>query len=72
VRRLDTRLGTARFPSLERAVRVEVESTPLRARISDATYEAILADAVAALAAYETASGAAELPISGHLVVATA
>lgn len=72
VRRLDTRLGTARFASLEQAVRVEVESTPLRDRISDATYEAILTDAVAALGAYETATGAADLPISGHLVVATA
>jgi SAM-dependent methyltransferase len=72
VRVLDTRLGTAHFPSLEQVVRVEVESTPLRERISDATYDAILADAVAALASYETPTGAADIPISGHLVVATA
>jgi hypothetical protein len=71
VRRFDTRLGTAHFPSLEQVVRVEVESTPLRDRISDATYGAILADAVAALAPFETPEGRAEIPISGHLVVAT-
>jgi SAM-dependent methyltransferase len=67
-----TVLGTARFPSLEQAVRIEIESTPLRDRITDAVYEAVLAEVVAALAPHETSTGAAELPISGHLVVARA
>ena len=49
-------------------MRVEVESTPLRDRIADAVYDAILHDAVAALRAHETAAGTAEIPIGGHLV----
>jgi len=65
-----TRLGTARFPSLEQVVRIEIESTPLRDRISDGVYDTILTEVVAALAGYETATGTAEIPISGHLVLA--
>ncbi len=65
-----TRLGTARFDSADEVVRIEVESTPLRQRISDAVYERILADSREVLAAFATNAGRIELPIQGHIVTA--
>jgi SAM-dependent methyltransferase len=64
-----TRLGTARFGSIEEMVRIEVESTPLVNRISDDTYRRIRADAEEALAQFRT-DGGVEVPIEGHLVTA--
>ncbi len=65
-----TRLGTARFDSIDELVRTEVESTPLRERISDETYARILEDAREKLATFQTATGRAEVPIEGHLITA--
>jgi SAM-dependent methyltransferase len=65
-----TRMGTARFDSIDELVKTEVEATPLAARISDQTYREILADARAALARFRTASGKVEAPIEGHLITA--
>jgi SAM-dependent methyltransferase len=65
-----TRLGTARFDSIEELVRIEVEATPLIDRIDADVYDRILADAAVALAAFATAEGRAEIPIAGHLVIA--
>ena len=64
-----TRLGTARFGSIEEMVRIEVESTPLVDRISDDTYRRIRADAEEALARFRT-DGGVEVPIEGRLVTA--
>jgi SAM-dependent methyltransferase len=64
-----TRLGTARFGSIEEMVRIEVESTPLVNRISDDTYRRIRADAEEALAQFRT-DGGVEVPVEGHLVTA--
>lgn len=66
-----TRTGTARFLSIEAVVRTEVEGTPLIDRISEETYRKILADAEEALRPFTTPKGAANLPMTGHLVVAT-
>ncbi|MGQ0519703.1 MAG: ubiquinone/menaquinone biosynthesis methyltransferase UbiE, partial [Actinomycetota bacterium] len=70
VRSTETLVGTARFASIEQLVEVEVESTPLRERIDERTYGAILADAREALGAFETPDGTAEVPIVGHIVTA--
>jgi SAM-dependent methyltransferase len=63
-------VGTARFTSIEEMVRIEVESTPLVDRIDDGIYGAILADARAELAQFETVNGNAEVPILGHILSA--
>lgn len=65
-----TRLGTARFDSIDEMVATEVESTPLAARISEETYRRILEDSREALAQFRTADGRAEVPIAGHLITA--
>ena len=65
-----TRLGTARFESIDQLVRTEVESTPLIERISDDVYRRILEDSREALRSFRTAPGAAEIPILGHLITA--
>lgn len=70
VRSTETHVGTARFDSVEQLVKIEVESTPLRDRIDEKTYDAILGDARSALAAFETEDGKAEVPIVGHIVTA--
>jgi SAM-dependent methyltransferase len=67
---IHTRLGTARFGSVEELVRIEVEGTPLIDRISDETYRRIRADADEALGQFRTGTGV-EVPIEGHLVTAT-
>jgi SAM-dependent methyltransferase len=66
----ETRLGVARFDSIDQLVRVEVESTPLIERIDDGVYEQIRAEAAEVLAPYRTPRGSAEVPIAGHVVVA--
>lgn len=64
-----TRLGSMRFGSIDEFVTTEVESTPLRGAIDDATYQAIRADAREALGGFVTGEGVA-VPIEGHIVVA--
>ena len=66
-----SRIGTARFASIEDLVDTEVRSTPLMDRIDDAIYQRILDDTRAELARFVTASGQVELPITGHLIIAT-
>ena len=65
-----TRMGTARFGSIDEFVSVEVESTPVRERLSDDEYDELRRRANAVLAGFTTADGAAEIPIEGHLVAA--
>jgi ubiquinone/menaquinone biosynthesis C-methylase UbiE len=64
-----TRLGTARWRSIDEMVRTEVESTPLVDRISDEVYRQIRAESHDVLGRFQGANGA-EVPIKGHLVVA--
>ena len=65
-----TRMGTARFDSVDQLVRTEVESTPLVDRITGDVYERILEDARRVLGSFRTAGGAVDVPILGHIVTA--
>lgn len=63
-----TRLGTARFDSLDEMVRTEVSASPLIERISDQVYMSIIDDSRRVLESFQTEDGKAEIPIEGHLV----
>lgn len=65
-----TRVGTARFDSIDEFVKTEVESTPLIDRISDDVYRSVLEDSRAALESFVSEKGTAEIPIKGHVVSA--
>jgi SAM-dependent methyltransferase len=62
--------GTYRASSVDAAVANEVESTPLRDRITDDVYEHIREDARVAWAAYTAADGSLSAPFDSDLVVA--
>jgi hypothetical protein len=59
-----------RFGSVDEFVATEVNSTPLRDRISDEVYRKILDDSHVALRQFRTDAGGVEVPIEGHLVTA--
>ena len=63
-----TRMGTARFASIDEFVAVEVESTPVRDRLTDDGYAALRREANDVLGGFTDADGAARIPIEGHLV----
>jgi SAM-dependent methyltransferase len=63
--------GTARFPSVDALVATEVESTPLRERISDDVYERIRRGAHEVLAQFAAADGTLEAPFECHVVTAS-
>jgi hypothetical protein len=63
-----TRMGTARFASIDEFVAVEVESTPVRERLTDDEYDTLRREANTVLADFTAADGTAEIPIEGHLV----
>jgi ubiquinone/menaquinone biosynthesis C-methylase UbiE len=63
--------GTARFPSVDALVATEVESTPLRERISDDVYERVRRGAHEVLAPFTAADGALEAPFECHVVTAS-
>lgn len=65
-----TRMGTARFGSIDQFVAVEVESTPVRERLTDDQYETLRREATDVFHAFTTPDGRAEIPIEGHLVAA--
>ena len=65
-----TRVGTARFDSVDDLVSTEVESTPLVERITDDVYARIRADAREVLRPFTTSSGRLDVPLEGHLVTA--
>jgi ubiquinone/menaquinone biosynthesis C-methylase UbiE len=67
---IHTHLCTARFDSIEEAVRTEVEGTPLIDRISDDVYRRILEDSRNALRPFTTESGTAEFPVEGYVISA--
>jgi hypothetical protein len=65
-----THRGTVKCPSIEAFVATEVESTPLRARISDEVYSRIRDEARELLRPFTTAGGGAEIPLEGHVISA--
>jgi SAM-dependent methyltransferase len=65
-----TRMGTARFASIDEFVAVEVESTPVRERLTTDEYEALRHEAQQLLSEFTASDGSAEIPIEGHLVAA--
>jgi SAM-dependent methyltransferase len=65
-----THMGAVRCPSVDAFVAAEVESTPLRERISDEVYARIRDDARELLRPFTRSGGAAEVPLEAHLVVA--
>lgn len=62
--------GAVRCPSIDAFVAAEVESTPLRERISDAVYARIRDDARELLRPFTKPDGAAEIPLEGHVIAA--
>lgn len=62
--------GTYRAPSVDEFVATEVESTPLRARLSIALYDRIRSDAHQVLAPFTTAEGSVVAPFECNVVVA--
>ncbi|HEV2068479.1 MAG TPA: hypothetical protein VGR26_01650, partial [Acidimicrobiales bacterium] len=64
------RTGTVRFRSVGDFVATEVDSTPLRQRITDQVHDRIRGDAHAVLAPYTTPAGSVEAPIVCHIVAA--
>jgi ubiquinone/menaquinone biosynthesis C-methylase UbiE len=65
-----TRMGAAHFDSVDEFVSVEVESTPVRGRLTDDEYDTLRREANRVLAEFTTARGTAEIPIEGHLLAA--
>lgn len=63
-----THLGTVKCPSVDAFVATEVESTPLRERISDEVYARIRAEARELLRPFTRPGGAAEIPLEGHVI----
>ena len=63
-------VGTYRAPSIDAAVANEVDSTPLRERITDDVYERIRQDARTVLAPYTARDGSLSTPFDADLVVA--
>ncbi len=66
-----TRLGTARFGSVEDLIRIEVGGSPLADRVNEAQTALITEDVRTTLRGFVTAAGTLELPIRGHLVACT-
>jgi ubiquinone/menaquinone biosynthesis C-methylase UbiE len=65
-----TRMGTARFDSIDEFVAVEVEGTPVRERLTDGEYDTVRREAHSVLAEFTAQDGTAQIPIEGHLVAA--
>jgi ubiquinone/menaquinone biosynthesis C-methylase UbiE len=65
-----THVGTVKCPSVDAFVATEVESTPLRERISDAVYARIREGAREVLRPFTNPGGAAEIPLEGHVIAA--
>lgn len=65
-----TRMGTARFSSIDDFVATEVESTPVRQRLTDNEYDTLRREANDVLEAFTASDGTAKIPIEGHLVAA--
>jgi hypothetical protein len=69
IRQVVTRLGVARWDSIDDMVHTEVASTPLAERIGSDVYQRILEESRDVLGRFRSGSGV-EIPIEGHLVIA--
>ena len=65
-----THVGTVKCPSIDAFVATEVDSTPLRERISEEVYARIREEARDLLRPFTKPGGAAEIPLEGHVIVA--
>jgi ubiquinone/menaquinone biosynthesis C-methylase UbiE len=65
-----TSMGTVKCPSIDAFVATEVESTPLRERISDEVYARIREEARELLRPFTKPDGAAAIPLEGHVIAA--
>jgi ubiquinone/menaquinone biosynthesis C-methylase UbiE len=65
-----TYMGTVTCPSIDAFVATEVESTPLRERISDEVYARIREGARELLRPFTKADGTAAIPLEGHVIAA--
>ena len=65
-----THLGTARFPSVDALVATEVDSTPLRERLSAEAYDRIRHGAREVLAPFTNPDGTLVAPFEVHVVAA--
>jgi SAM-dependent methyltransferase len=66
-----TRVGTVRYDSASQAIATELEATPLGERVGQDAYRRILETAGQALRPFTVDGGRIELPLKGHLIVAT-
>lgn len=66
--RTQARLGTARFPSVRALAETEIRGTPLSDRVTDETFERIVAECGDVLAGHVTAAGSLDLPIRAVFV----
>ncbi len=64
-----THTGKAKYSSAADFVAVEVESTPLMARLSEEQFARIRAEAAAVLQPFTGADGSLTVPLQGHIVV---
>jgi ubiquinone/menaquinone biosynthesis C-methylase UbiE len=64
-----THIGEAKYSSATDFVAVEVESTPLMARLSQDQFASIRTEAAAVLQPFAGANGALTLPLQGHIVI---
>lgn len=67
---LRTRMGTARFDSVEQLVATEIEGSPLIERIDDAVHQRISAGAREVMAPHVSSTGAVAAPLECHLLAA--
>lgn len=63
-----TRMGTARFETIDEFVSIEVESTPVRQRLTDREYDTLRSEANRTFRQFTAADGTAQIPIEGHIV----
>ncbi|AUI51765.1 class I SAM-dependent methyltransferase [Arthrobacter crystallopoietes] len=64
-----THIGEAKYSSAADFVAVEVESTPLMARLTEDQFARIRTEAAAVLQPFAAADGALTVPLQGHIVV---
>lgn len=69
--RLETRSGSAVFPSLSEFVRIEVKGSPLADLLDEPAYQALLSEASEKLASFCDHDGRVSLPLDAHIVNAT-
>lgn len=65
---VETRAGSARFPSIESWIRTDIRGWTLAGALDDAQYRQLQAEAATVLRRFETPSGTVEFPSPAHLI----